>query len=185
MGRCAPWTPSGSRLDAGTRDLYLYGSDVVLNPTNDLYMPGLPPGSSAVPIGRDGHVCYISSSRKSKLIEEPIESTVESFEDKLLSVDAKTWVDRRRAEMIADQQTAIANGEDHKELPEGMGGLERIPGVVAEDLIDAGLELFVHFDESGDPMSVMYDRIGPALIPIIRRLRDRVDALETKLGATA
>ena len=84
--------------------------------------------------------------------------------------------------MIADQQTAIVNGQDHDELPEGMGGLERIPGVVAEDMIDAGLDLFVHFDEAGDPMAVMYDRIGPALIPIIRRLRDRVDALEMKLG---
>lgn len=174
-----------TELTAGTRSLYLRGKDVSVNADSKLYFPGLPPSSSAVPIGRDGNVCYISSSRKSKLIEEPIESTVESLEDRLLSVDAKTWVDRGRAEMIADQQTAIVNGQDHDDLPEGMGGLERIPGVVAEDMIDAGLDLFVHFDEAGDPMAVMYDRIGPALIPIIRRLRDRVDALETKLGATA
>ncbi|MGO2819019.1 MAG: hypothetical protein ACTIA4_13165 [Brevibacterium aurantiacum] len=181
-----------TQLTAGSRNLYLEGKDVFLSPTADislnpggrLYAPGLRRVSSAEHMGRDGDVVLISSSRKYKLIEEPIESTVESFEDKLLSVDAKTWVDRSRAEMIADHQTAITNGKDPKDYPSGMGGLERIPGVVAEDLVDAGLDVFVHF-EDGEPESVLYDRIGPALIPIIRRLRDRVDALETKLGATA
>ncbi|TSI11976.1 hypothetical protein [Brevibacterium aurantiacum] len=175
---------SDTTLTAGSRTLFLRGHGVSIVSSEKVYMPGIRSSSSAVSIGRDGDVVLMSSARKYKLIEEPIESTVESFEDKLLSVEAKTWVDRSRAEMIADHQTAIANGETPDDLTEGMGGLERIPGVVAEDMIEAGLDLFVQFDD-GEPEAVMYDRIGPALIPIIRRLRDRVDALETKLGETA
>ncbi|MDN6159427.1 MAG: hypothetical protein L0J13_15995 [Brevibacterium sp.] len=110
---------------------------------------------------------------------------MESFEDKILSVDAKTWIDRTRADRIAEYQTAIATGNEPVEDIADIGGLERIPGVIAEDFDEAGLEVFVRYDDNGEPQSVAYDRIGPALIPIIRRLRDRVDALETKLGETA
>lgn len=187
------WGDSDStEFTSGTRNMSLRGNTIYLSPTgglslnpgDKLYAPGLRRVSSAEHMGRDGDVVLISSSRKYKLIEEPIETTVEDFEDKLLSVDAKTWVDKSRAEMVADNLTAIQNGEEPEEYPAGMGGLERIPGVVAEDMVDAGLDLFVHF-EDGEPESVLYDRIGPALIPIIRRLRDRVDALEQQLGATA
>ena len=173
-----------TRLTAGTRTLFLQGKGVSIDSSDKVYMPGIRRVTSAEHMGRDGDVVLISSARKYKILEEPIETTVDSFEDKLLSVDAKTWIDRSRADMIADYQTAIANGETPEDDLSGMGGLERIPGVVAEDLVDAGLDMFVTF-EDGEPESVLYDRIGPALIPIIRRLRDRVDALEQQLGATA
>lgn len=167
-----------TELTAGTRNLYLRGKGI--------YMPSLPNDSDAVGIGRiSGQLHSIYSSRRYKILEEPIEATVESFEDKLLSVGAKTWIDKTRAERVADYENAIANGEEPDDNLEGCGPLERIPGVVAEDLNDAGLEIFVRYDEDGLPQSVRYDRIGPALIPIIRRLRDRVDALEQQLGATA
>ena len=167
-----------TELTAGSRGLYLRGGSI--------HMPSLPNDSGATAIGRiSGQLHSIYSSRRYKLLEESIESTVDEFESKLLSVDAKTWIDRTRAERIADYETAIAKGDEPTEDLTSCGGLERIPGVVAEDLHDAGLGVFVGYGEDGLPQSVLYDRIGPALIPIIRRLRDRVDALEQQLGATA
>ncbi|AZL08584.1 hypothetical protein [Brevibacterium aurantiacum] len=181
---------SGTALNSGTRNMYLYGNEIGINADggiwlnhNAIYMNSLPSDSGASEIGRvNGRIHSLYSSRKYKLMEEPIESTVDDFEGKLMSVDAKTWVDRTRADRIADHMTAIENGEKPTEPLEDIGGLERIPGIVAEDLHDAGLGLFVGYDNEGEPQSVLYSRIGPALIPIIRRLRDRVDALETQLG---
>ena len=122
----------------------------------------------------------ILSSRKYKILEEPIEATVESFEDKILSVEPKTWVNKTTAERSRTTKLRSLKPRiqrQHRQVRDSRTN----PGVVAEDLEAAGLEVFVryHDDESE---SVKYDRIGLALIPIIRRLRDRVDALETQLG---
>lgn len=150
-----------------------------------MYISTLPASSGAVPIGRvSGQLHSVSSSRKYKLLEEPIDARDSNLEDKLLSIPVKTWVDRTAAERLAAHHTAVHNGEDPEDDLVGCGTLERFPGVVAEDLHDAGLNMFVGY-EDGEPEWVLYDRIGPALIPIIKRLRDRVDALETQIGATS
>ena len=147
-------------------------------------IPSLPGDTNAVPIGRvSGRLHHVNSARRFKLLEEPITDTIEDFEDKLLSVEAKTWIDRTRAERIADYETAIALGEEPVDNLDGCGGLERIPGVVAEDMEDAGLEMFVAYDDDGETSTVFYDRIGPALIPIVRRQRDRIEALEARIAA--
>ena len=156
---------------------------LLLNAKN-IRIPDLPGDSGAVPIGRkSGRLHYISSARRFKLLEEPITDTVDSFEDRLLSVDAKTWIDKTRADRIADYETAIALGEEPEEDLSGCGGLERIPGVVAEDLEAAGLDVFVTYNDDGETESVLYDRIGPALIPIIRKQRDRIRSLEERVEA--
>ena len=150
----------------------------------NIRIPTLPGDSGAAPIGRkSGRLYYIKSARRFKLLEEPITDTVDSFEDRLLSVDAKTWIDKTRADRIADYETAIALGEEPEGDLSDCGGLERIPGVVAEDLEAAGLDMFVTYDDDGETDSVLYDRIGPALIPIVRSLRDRIEALEAQLAS--
>lgn len=147
-----------------------------------VYMNTLPSNTGAVPIGRvSGQLYAISSSRKYKLMEEPIGARVEDFEDKLLSIEAKTWVDRGAAERLADYYTAVGSGEEPERDLDDIAHLNRIPGVVAEDLEAAGLSMFVHY-EDGEPEAVLYDRIGPALIPIVRGLRDRINELEEKIG---
>ena len=150
-----------------------------------VYMNTLPSNSGAVPIGRvSGQLYAISSSRKYKLVEEPIEAGVADFEDKLLSIEAKTWVDKVAAERLADYHTAVEAGVEPERNLDDLAPVHRIPGVIAEDLADAGLDMFVHY-EDGEPEAVLYDRIGPALIPIVKRLRDRVDELETTLKEMA
>lgn len=43
-------------------------------------------------------------------------------------------------------------------------------GLIAEEVIEAGLEEFVDFDPDGNPDSVAYDRLVVALIPLLRKL---------------
>ena len=49
--------------------------------------------------------------------------------------------------------------------------LRRIPGLVAEEVHDAGATAFVEYDEIGKPIGLMYDRIGVAWIPFVKQLR--------------
>ena len=51
-------------------------------------------------------------------------------------------------------------------------------GLIAEDLLDAGLRDLVLLDADDKPVTIYYDRIGAMLLPTIRDLRDRVAALE-------
>ena len=93
-----------------------------------------------------------------------------------------TWFDKAAAERIAAAETEKANGIVPEDDLEDVEPLRRIPGVIAEDLHDAGLGILVEYDSEGAPSSVMYDRIGSALIPIVRGLRDRINELEEKIG---
>ena len=130
----------------------------------------------------NGFVGVIGSSRSLKIAEESITVTVPDFADRLLSVDSVTWFDKAAAERIAAAETEKANGIVPLDDLDDVDPLRRIPGVIAEDLHDAGLGILVEYDDEGAPSSVMYDRIGAALIPIVRGLRDRINELEEKIG---
>ena len=123
-----------------------------------------------------------SSSRRYKIAEEPIEYTLPGVEDALLDMEVKTWFDRRSAERLAEAETEKANGVVPLDDLKDVDPLRRIPGVVAEDLDAAGLGMFVVYNEDGSPESVMYDRLGVALVPAVKALRDRVNELEDKIG---
>ena len=123
-----------------------------------------------------------SSSRRYKIAEEPIEHTLPGIEDALLGMEVKTWFDRQAAERVADVKTANMMSVDAADDLADVDPLRRIPGVVAEDLDAAGLGMFVVYNEDGSPESVMYDRLGVALVPAVKALRDRVNELEDKIG---
>ena len=123
-----------------------------------------------------------SSSRRYKIAEEPIEYTLPGIEDALLGMEVKTWFDRRSAERLAEAETEKTNGVVPLDDLKDVDPLRRIPGVVAEDLDAAGLGMFVVYNEDGSPESVMYDRLGVALVPAVKALRDRVNELEDKIG---
>lgn len=55
-------------------------------------------------------------------------------------------------------------------------------GMIAEDLAAAGLEMLVSRGQDGELEGIQYDRIGPALIPVIKQLQDKVNKLEEKLN---
>ena len=51
-------------------------------------------------------------------------------------------------------------------------------GLAAEDVDMIGLYEIVEYNADGEPESLMYDRIGAMLIPIVKDLRDRLEVLE-------
>ena len=51
-------------------------------------------------------------------------------------------------------------------------------GMIAEDLAAAGLEYLVVRGADGQLEGIEYDRIGPALIPVIAKLQKRIEILE-------
>lgn len=52
------------------------------------------------------------------------------------------------------------------------------PGFIADDMVGTPLEPFVQF-HNGEPTGIHYDRLVVALIPVLRDLANRVDALES------
>jgi len=84
--------------------------------------------------------------------------------DRLLTLDMSSWIGKNSAERIAE---AKSNGEDVSE-PEF--NLFRRYGMIAEDLIKAGLDDFVIKGANGQAEGIQYDRLWVVLIPKIRQL---------------
>lgn len=121
---------------------------------------------SWVMVAPDG--ALIRSTSASKYKTDIKRSYVFDYGDRLLDLPTATWMDK--AEM-----KRYANGES-KEKP------TRNFGMIAEDLADAGLEMLVLRNPEGGLEGIQYDRIGPALIPVIKNLKDRIEKLEEKLN---
>ena len=80
----------------------------------------------------------------------------------ILDVRVRDWKDKG----------AVANGD--------LEGQLRVPGVIAEELEELGLDQFVTYDEDGQTSGVLYDRLPLLLIPVVRDLHDRLERLENQ-----
>ena len=107
---------------------------------------------------------------------------------RVLDLDVRDWYDKteweRRAKALEASANASENGvmsDQDVLLRAESDGLRRIPGLVAEEVEEAGLSEFCSYDESGNLVGVMYDRVALLLIPLVRDLTARLNALE---GAT-
>lgn len=147
--------------------------------------------SANVHITSAGTLGRTSSARKYKLDIEDVE---EDIPDKLLDVNPRTWYDRSASEAYAEylQKLAGVNRDgtpaefDEPPMLEDIPYLERIPGLIAEEVEAAGLERYVVYgepDENGvrHPESLMYDRLWTLLIPIARKQREQIAALEQRI----
>jgi hypothetical protein len=136
-------------------------------------------------ISSGGWMYFTTSAAKYKVDVQPIPA---DLDDALLSLEATTWYDRNEVEDYAAYQTKLANGEDTTDedgnsLLMNTSQLRRIPGMVAEHVLAAGLGQFVTYDDDGEISGLMYERLGVALIPVVGRLRDRVVELELETMA--
>ena len=133
-----------------------------------LYVPAATPvtaGYVAAYINNDGRVGKSPSARRFK---KDIHDHGYSVAD-LLAIRLRTY--RLRASVFGD-------------------GWEEAPvevGVIAEELIEAGLSEFVHFDADGEPDTVHYERLALVAIGALQdmaatvaTLAARIDALEQK-----
>lgn len=108
-----------------------------------------------VHVAVNGILYRSSSARKHKL--DILDYDGDPY--RLLGVPVRTWVDKTQHDINPDYT-------------------DRTIGLVAEEVLDAGLEEFVAFEADGSPAGVDYDRGWLPLIPIVRDVLARLDALE-------
>ncbi|WP_273722746.1 phage tail spike protein [Leuconostoc mesenteroides] len=151
---------------------YSYGNRVVIKAeylnADTVYYHGNSHGAN-VYVASDGALLKSSSATKYKT---NIEHKTDSIQgDQLLTIDPATWNDKFEAEQLEHyHETGI---EPERQI--NMEG-KRYYGIIAEDLVKAGLEELVTRNEETDEVEgVEYSKIGVALIPIVRDLRNRLN----------
>ncbi|GIN86981.1 hypothetical protein J6TS2_33670 [Heyndrickxia sporothermodurans] len=132
-------------------------------------------GAANMYITSSGTIGRSTSARKYKLNEKPIPNDVPY---KVLDLIPKTWYDKSAVEAYSNAVSQGLNLDDDEDIP----FIERIPGLIAEDVLDAGLGQFVIYgepDENGnrEVEGLMYDRLWTLLIPIVREQKEKIDTL--------
>lgn len=124
----------------------------------------------------------VGSARR---LKNAIETVPDDWAEKLLNVEPRTWFDKISTERYAEYLSRVdAFGPDpDPSTLEMVGPLTRIPGLVAEEVEDAGLDAYVTYTydrETGEKTveSISYDRLWTLLIPLVKNQRDRIAALE-------
>ena len=118
-------------------------------------------------IASDGAIVRSTSASKYKTDIKRSFST--EYGEKLLNLPTAIWTDK-------GQKERYEAGKRHIKP-------EKYFGMIAEDLADAGLDLLV----SRNPLTheiegIQYERIAPALLPVIKELKDKVNKLEKKVN---
>lgn len=124
-------------------------------------------GSANVIVAEDG--ALVRSTSASKYKTDIIRTNIPDYGDKLLNLPTATWTD-------------IAETKRYQDNPTTQPKPTRNFGMIAEDLADAGLEMLVVRGTDGELEGINYDRIGPALIPVIAKLKNEVETLKQKIG---
>src|SRR5690606_21322111 len=107
-----------------------------------------------------------TSARKYKLLEEPIKCDPY----KILNLTPKTWYDKQAVEDYAK----YLDGNKDVELQE----IKRHSGLIAEDVIDVGLEQYVIYGENKEVEGLQYDRLWTLLIPIVKDHKYEINILK-------
>lgn len=153
----------------GSNVNYGVGSRIIIN-ADYVHIPAVynktASSGSWVMVAPDG--ALIRSTSASKYKTDIKRSYVFDYGDRLLDLPTATWMDK--AEM-----KRYANGESKEKPTQNFG-------MIAEDLADAGLEMLVLRNPEGGLEGIQYDRIGVALIPVVKQLKDKVKQLEEKLN---
>ena len=118
-------------------------------------------------IASDGAIVRSTSASKYKTEIKRSYST--EYGEKLLNLPTAIWTDKGQKERYEAGKRHIAP--------------EKYFGMIAEDLADAGLDLLI----SRNPLTheiegIQYERIAPALLPVIKELKDKVNRLEKKVN---
>ncbi|MEE6679019.1 hypothetical protein PS415_01360, partial [Pediococcus pentosaceus] len=129
--------------------------------------------SANVRITDHGHLARSTSASKYKYnIKNPdIETTLG---DRLLNVHLATWNDKRAVDTYAEQLTT---GETKEKI-----SIKEHYGLIAEQMRDAGLDMFIDYGKNHEIEGIQYDRAWVPLLSVIRRLNDKVNEYELRLS---
>ncbi|MGF0131775.1 phage tail spike protein [Limosilactobacillus reuteri] len=124
-------------------------------------------GAPNLVVASDGAIVRSTSASKYKTEIHRDYST--KYGDRLLQLPTATWIDK-------GQKERYQKGERHIKP-------NKYFGMIAEDLANAGLDLFVSRNpQTHEIEGIQYERIAPALIPVIRKLKKKVQEMEEKLN---
>lgn len=118
-------------------------------------------------VSPDGALVRSTSASKYKTDIQRSYST--DYGDKLLNLPTAIWTDK-------GQKERYEAGKRHIKP-------EKYFGMIAEDLADAGLDLLISRNpQTHEIEGIQYERIAPALLPVIKELKDKVNRLEKKVN---
>lgn len=140
-------------------------SDFIYNATNS--------GSANIHITENGRLTRSTSASKYKYnIKNPdIETTLG---DRLLNVRMATWNDKRAVDSYAEE---LSTGEEREKI-----SIDKYYGLIAEQLRDAGLDMFINYGKNHEIEGIQYDRAWIPLLSVVRRLNDKVNEYELRLS---
>ncbi|MFT9469683.1 hypothetical protein [Leuconostoc pseudomesenteroides] len=143
-----------------------------------LYYMTMKTGSGGLSVqasGKDGAFFIQTSATKYKTDIQYEKDT--SIGDRLLTLDPATWQDKGDKEQrdlfhkTGEEPNHIINMDD-----------KRYYGLIAEDLVKAGLEEFVVRDEvTGEVNGLEYDKVAISLIPVVRKQRNALNELRVEI----
>src|SRR5690625_4019208 len=131
--------------------------------------------SANVRIGTSsGRFFRTTSSRRAKLSIENISSNPYN----ILKLEPRDWYDKT---LVEEYENALNRKYDDGEEVDfdELEPLQRIGGLIAEEVEEVGLEQFVEYDRDGKVVGLQYDRLWTLLIPIVKDLKERLDKLES------
>lgn len=163
-----------SYLMGGTDDkfaLFGVGSDSTsgLVHSYSIYNRTYTSTSQIVRVTQNGILGMSTSSRRYKINEKIIGL---EYAKRIHDINAVSWYDKRSAE---DYCHTLSTGEETE-----VQKVVRIGGVIAEDIHNAGLEMYVNYDDKNRPHGVA-SFMWTLLIPISKDHENRLDVYEIKL----
>lgn len=163
------FNPSPTILVGFTKDRDAYGTRIFLNGEYvhiDSAYSNTGSGSANVIVSDDG--ALIRSTSASKYKTDITRSFNIDYGEKLMDLPTATWTDKAETKRYMN---------DPLKQPKPTPNF----GMIAEDLANAGLEMLVVRGLNGELEGINYDRIGPALIPIIAQLKNKIEELTQKM----
>lgn len=132
-------------------------------------------GGSSLQIAGDGAFFMQSSATKYK--EDIQYDGGTSVGDKFLTLDPATWQDKDEYEQRKLYRETGIEPTHQIHMTD-----KRYYGLIAEDLVKAGLEEFVVRDEvTGEVNGLEYDKVAISLIPVVREQRDAINELRLEV----
>lgn len=146
------------------------GNEAVLS---DFIFDSTTSGAPNVNITANGHIVRSTSASKYKYnIKNPdIETTLG---DRLLNVHMATWNDKHAVDMYAEQ---LSTGDEREKT-----SIDKYYGLIAEQLRDAGLDMFISYGKNHEIEGIQYDRAWIPLLSVIRRLNNKVNEYELRIS---
>ncbi|MHC3114766.1 hypothetical protein, partial [Klebsiella pneumoniae] len=71
----------------------------------------------------------------------------------------------------------LSTGEEREKI-----SIDKYYGLIAEQLRDAGLDMFINYGKNHEIEGIQYDRAWIPLLSVVRRLNDKVNEYELRLS---